>query len=188
MQEDDLSAFHAEMVDVTPFQHENKALTGRSKRRSDFVDESRRQSAVLNKRQDCNHLDLDHVQRVGPGDRLEWKRTGVQEGVYRKLRLGKLPIEASLDLHHMTVAQAREAVFRFLYSCQQANLRTVVITHGKGSQSPEPAKLKSYVSHWLQQLPSVLAFHSTQAMHGGTGAVYVLIKKNPMARPLTSDE
>lgn len=187
MQEDDVSAFRDEMVDVTPCQHEHKTVLGRPLRRPGFVDETRRHSAVFSKKHDSNYLATDITAMVGPCDLLEWRKTGIQDSVYRKLRLGKLPIEASLDLHHMTVAQAREAVFKFIHTCQQANLRTVVITHGKGIQSPVPAKLKSFVNHWLPQLPAVLAFHSTQPLHGGTGAVYVLIQKNVTAKWLSSE-
>jgi hypothetical protein len=38
--------------------------------------------------------------------------------------------------------------------------------------------LKGYVQHWLQELEEVQAFHSAQPVHGGTGAVYVLLRKN----------
>lgn len=187
MQENDASAFRDEMVDVTPYQHEHKAVMRRSMQRPGFVDEARRNSAVFSKKHDSNHLATEITSMVGPCDLLEWKKIGVQDSVYRKLRLGKLPIEASLDLHHMTVAQAREAVFKFIHACQQADLRTVVITHGKGIQSPVPAKLKSFVNHWLPELPAVLAFHSAQPLHGGTGAVYVLIQKNVAARLFSSE-
>ncbi|PID54684.1 MAG: hypothetical protein CR978_02335 [Gammaproteobacteria bacterium] len=30
----------------------------------------------------------------------------------------------------------------------------------------------------MQELPAVMAFHSAQARHGGTGAVYVLLQKS----------
>ena len=38
--------------------------------------------------------------------------------------------------------------------------------------------LKGYVNHWLKELDAVQAFHSAQPQHGGTGAVYVLLRKN----------
>ena len=43
------------------------------------------------------------------------------------------------------------------------------------------ALIKSHVSHWLQQIETVMAFCSAQPKDGGTGAVYVLLKKQPKA-------
>ena len=40
------------------------------------------------------------------------------------------------------------------------------------------AKIKSYVNHWLREIPEVLAYHSAQRHHGGVGAVYVLLRKS----------
>ena len=112
---------------------------------------------------------------------LECKRPGVQHGVYKKLRLGKYRIDAILDLHQMRVQQAREQVFTFIQEAVDLNLRTVSILHGKGqlnNKSGEGSLLKGYVNHWLRQINSILAFHSAQPIHGGTGATYVLLKKS----------
>ena len=38
--------------------------------------------------------------------------------------------------------------------------------------------LKSYVSAWLPQLPAVMAIHSAERRHGGSGALYVLLRKS----------
>lgn len=112
---------------------------------------------------------------------LEFKRPGIQNGVYRKLRLGHYQVDARLDLHRMVVKQAREEVFSFIDEAGRLGLRTLLIVHGKGqskSQGDQTAVLKGYVNHWLQQLDPVQAFHSAQPQHGGTGAVYVLLKKS----------
>jgi len=53
--------------------------------------------------------------------------------------------------------------------------------HGKGqskAQGEQTAVLKGYVNHWLKELDAVQAFHSAQPQHGGTGAIYVLLRKN----------
>ena len=112
---------------------------------------------------------------------LEFKRPGIQNGVYRKLRLGHYQVYARLDLHRMVVKQAREEVFSFIDEAGRLGLRTLLIVHGKGqskSQGDQTAVLKGYVNHWLQHLDPVQAFHSAQPQHGGTGAVYVLLKKS----------
>lgn len=112
---------------------------------------------------------------------VEFKRPGIQNGVYRKLRLGHYQVDARLDLHRIVVKQAREEVFSFIEEATRLGLRTLLIVHGKGqskSQSDQTAVLKGYVNHWLQHLDQVQAFHSAQPQHGGTGAVYVLLKKS----------
>lgn len=125
---------------------------------------------------------------LGPNDLLEYKRDGIQHGVYKNLRLGKYSIEARLDLHHHSVEEARKEVFRFVRDCMQYGLRTVLIAHGKGERNPEKfAVLKSYLNKWLPDLPEVMAFHSALKQHGGTGAVYVLLRKNEEDKQLNRE-
>ena len=38
--------------------------------------------------------------------------------------------------------------------------------------------IKSFVNKWLPELPAVLAYHTAQRHHGGSGATYVLLKKS----------
>jgi DNA-nicking Smr family endonuclease len=111
------------------------------------------------------------------GDELMFARPGLQHGVLRKLRRGQFTIGAELDLHGMTVAQARPTLAQFLHDCHQRHDRCVRIIHGKGygSQQKLPV-LKAKVNIWLQQRDEVLAFCSARLADGGTGAVYVLLK------------
>ena len=139
----------------------------------------RQRSAVAAPALDRNPLTADVVEPLGAHDILSWQRPGVQHGVFRKLRLGQYPIEARLDLHRMTVAQARKEVFDFINDCVRYGLRSVIILHGKGERNPDGiAQLKSYLAKWLTELDAVLAFHSAQKHHGGTGAVYVMVRKS----------
>lgn len=138
----------------------------------------RQRAAVAKPLRDSNPLTSDMVDPLTARDVLCWQRPGVQHGVFRKLRLGQYPIEARLDLHQMTVEQARREVFRFIGDCVRYGLRSVIILHGKGERNPDGiAQLKSYLAKWLPELPDVLAFNSAQKHHGGTGAVYVMVRK-----------
>ena len=112
---------------------------------------------------------------------LAYKKDGVQQGVFKNLRLGKYEIHASLNLHGQTVNQARQQLYQFIVDSHRANLRSLHIQHGKGLKEKQ-AILKSYVYQWLQNFDQVLAFHSALPQHGGTGAVYVLLKKSDEAR------
>lgn len=111
------------------------------------------------------------------GDSLAYARPGLQHGVLRGLRRGQFPIEARLDLHGMTAAHARRALDAFLAGSLAADARCVLIIHGKGLSAPDrPPVLKSGVNAWLRR-PEVLAFCSARPRDGGTGALYVLLRK-----------
>ena len=177
----DDALFLAEMDGVAPLAESHLRVRAESPEAPSLAQLARRQAAA-NAAKDNNTLTLGEVPPVDPFDEIAFKRDGVQTGVYRKLRLGRYPQEATLDLHRMTVREAREAVWRFVHDAQRAGLRSVIITHGRGDRSETPGRLKSYVAHWLPTLPVVLAFHSAQRHHGGYGACYVLLRKNAEKR------
>lgn len=115
---------------------------------------------------------------IETGEELLHIRPGLQHSVIRKLRRGLYAIEAELDLHGCTVAQARERLIVFLRSSRADGKRCVRIIHGKGKSSEgKMPVLKGKVNAWLRQKDEVLAFCSAQRRDGGTGAVYVLLKR-----------
>lgn len=177
----DDALFLAEMDGVAPLAASHLRVRAESPEAPSLAQLARREAAA-NTAKDNNTLTLGEVPPVDPFDEIAFKRDGVQTGVYRKLRLGRYPQEATLDLHRMTVREAREAIWRFVHDAQRAGLRSVIITHGRGDRSETPGRLKSYVAHWLPTLPLVLAFHSAQRHHGGYGACYVLLRKNAEKR------
>ncbi len=176
-------AFRDAMSDVQPLRNQRSEVE-RTRGDPTPAQLQRRQAAVDDHRDavDPNNLHQGEVALVGPRDELSWKKDGVQIGVFRKLRLGKYEVDAELDLHRLTVSQAREAVFKFLKASRAKDLRTVLIAHGRGEHSDPPARIKSYVAHWLRQTPEVIAFHSAPPNRGGTGAVCLLLKKSPQQR------
>lgn len=111
---------------------------------------------------------------------LGYARAGLQHGVMRKLRRGQFPVDAEFDLHGLTAATARRELDAFLERCQAAAARCVLIIHGKGLSTPDRRPvLKSGVNAWLRQRDEVLAFCSARPRDGGTGALYVLLRKQP---------
>lgn len=93
----------------------------------------------------------------------------------RRFKKGQIPIEASLDLHGMTLEAARDAFSTFLTAAVSKQQRCIRIVHGKGHHDSPPV-LKNGVYQWLPQSSAVLAYCSAQPKDGGTGAVYVLLK------------
>jgi DNA-nicking Smr family endonuclease len=112
------------------------------------------------------------------GEELLFVRPGIQRSVLGRLRRGQFSIMGELDLHGMIVSVARSAVADFLRSCQMNNIRCVRIVHGKGCGSHQKRPvLKTKLNKWLRQRDEVLAFCSARPVDGGTGAVYVLVKR-----------
>ncbi|MGI9213493.1 MAG: Smr/MutS family protein, partial [Methylococcaceae bacterium] len=114
---------------------------------------------------------------------------GIQNGVFRKLQQGGYDIEAMLDLHGYTVEQARDELFRFIGDCLHHDVRSALISHGKGRNNKEQKPLlKSYLARWLPLFPDVMAFHSAQKFHGGAGAVYLLLRKTEKQKQKTREK
>jgi len=178
--------FRDAMNDVAPLRERKSRQTEIAGKRPDVtVGQRERREVALGNRDtaiDPNPLTLGEVPPVQPRDMLEWKKDGVQHEVFSRLKAGRYPIEGTLDLHHRTVKEARAEVFRFFNVAEARGWRSLLIAHGRGELSPTPARLKSYLSFWLRQLPQVIAFHSADRAHGGTGAVFVLLKKTKRAK------
>lgn len=176
MSQDDFDLFQQMMGDVKPIKHDTAEL-----KKNYSVSEAqlaKRQAAVSLSDGDPDYLSIDHAPMIKPDDLIEFKRDGVQDGVYRKLRLGKYPIQARSDLHRKTLKEARDEVVSFLKQCMTMDIRTVMIVHGRGEKSNPPALMKSFVANWLSQIQDVQCAHSAQRFHGGSGAVYILLKKS----------
>ena len=111
------------------------------------------------------------------GDPLLHVRAGVPAHTLRRLRRGQVAVDAELDLHGMTVAEAHAAFASFLVRCRDRDLRCVRIIHGKGLSSPggEPV-LKKRVVGWLAQRDEVLAYCQAKPNGGGSGAVVALLR------------
>ncbi|MDH5517722.1 MAG: Smr/MutS family endonuclease [Gammaproteobacteria bacterium] len=169
----DLHLFREAMQDVKPIQHNRvvhhkKPQTGRrnastgAQHKPDLDDRHYSTGAVT----DCDII-------------LGFERPGLQKSVMKKLRQGKMLVEDSLDLHGYSAEQARTALIEFMQYCQQQQLKVVCIVHGKGfGSSDRKPVIKPLVNQWLQQTDQVLGFCSAQPKDGGSGAVYVLLRRD----------
>jgi DNA-nicking Smr family endonuclease len=95
----------------------------------------------------------------------------------RRLARGSFAVQGEIDLHGMTLAEARPRLEAFLKEAAKSGKRCVRVVHGKGLGSgARGAVLKPNVDRWLRRWDAVLAFVSTRQVDGGTGAVYVLLR------------
>jgi len=180
-EEDEL--FHEAMSGIQPLRTDKVPV---AKREPHSPGKSYRREAAQRRLDDENFLPTTFIEPLPPDAILEYQRPGVQAGVFRKLRRGEYPVEALLDLHHRTVVQARSEVYHFVQECLRESVRCALIIHGKGGRGSAIQEtrslLKSCLFRWLPMLPEVLAFHSAQKHHGGTGALYILLKKGELEK------
>lgn len=112
------------------------------------------------------------------GEELHYARSGVQKRVLRRLRRGQYSVGDAVDLHFMNEDTARAVLEDFIADNHRAGVTCVKVIHGKGLGSrPGGPVLKRMVSHRLRRHPAVVAFTSARPRDGGTGAVYVLLKR-----------
>jgi DNA-nicking Smr family endonuclease len=97
----------------------------------------------------------------------------------QRVARGREPIDARIDLHGLTQAEAHAALSRFLHAASARGARMVLIITGKGTRSGEGV-LKRQVPLWLA-LPEfrdlVIGFEGAHAAHGGEGALYVRLRR-----------
>lgn len=121
---------------------------------------------------------LSEADLLETGEHLSYTQPGVQRAVLRKLKNGRYSIQSEIDLHGLTVDEARQELSSFLVEAQERRHLCVRVIHGKGRKNSERApRLKPAVNQWLQRNKQVLAFCSARMNDGGTGAVYVLLKR-----------
>ena len=185
MDEDDLA--FSQMVDgVKQLSLEPRAVRKSQEASKDTL--KRRREAATASTQLDKGLSTEFAVPLTSIDELSYQKPGVQHGVFKKLRLGQYPAEATLDLHRRTVEQARQDVLQCIDESMRYGLRSILINHGKAHHGPDKvAMIKSYVNAWLPQLEPVLAFHSAKPHHGGTGACYVLLKKGVKQKQETAE-
>jgi DNA-nicking Smr family endonuclease len=120
--------------------------------------------------------DLDDIVAHG-GEALRFQRPSVGRRTMRRLARGSYAVQDEIDLHGMTLAEARPQLAEFLENAVQNGKRCVRIVHGKGLGSGQRgAVLRPNVDRWLRRWDAVLAFVSARQVDGGTGAVYVLLR------------
>ncbi len=172
--EDDGSLFRELMagtrplkVDVVPLPRRKRKPIARSRRQDD--------RQVLAEALD---FDLEHAEAHN-GDGLRFQRPSVGRRTMRRLARGSFSVQAEADLHGMTVPEARSALRDFLEASQARGHTCVRVVHGKGLGSGARGPvLKRKVDRWLRQWDGVLAFVSARQVDGGTGALYVLLRKS----------
>ncbi len=116
---------------------------------------------------------------------MEGAGRDVPASLLRRLHRGDFSIEGHLDMHGLTVRQARPVFDAFLREALTRGQRAILVIHGRGLSSPRVPVLKARVAAWLSTGPWrkwVIAFASARPCDGGAGATYVLLRRRPAPR------
>lgn len=172
--DNDIDEFRRAIADAKPLKNEDRIPVAKPKPKP------RARFSKADEREALRESLLDDIDTIehGYGAALRFHRASVGRRTMRKLARGGYSVQAELDLHGMTLAEAKPRLSDFIdYSVLQGNL-CVRIVHGKGLGSGNRGPvLKNAVNRWLRKWDSVLAFVSTRQVDGGTGAIYVLLQR-----------
>jgi DNA-nicking Smr family endonuclease len=116
---------------------------------------------------------------------------GLDRRLKQRLARGLVGIDARIDLHGLTQAEAFAQLIAFLRRARRDGARTVLVITGKGGAEDGDASprgvLRRQVPLWLSSSglrEAVIAFAPAAAEHGGTGALYVRLRRSArQARP-----
>jgi DNA-nicking Smr family endonuclease len=108
--------------------------------------------------------------------------TGLDRRLRQRLARGRAGIDARIDLHGLTQAEAHDALARFLRGARAEGARIVLVITGKGMRGADPDRgvLRRQVPLWLRSpklREAVLGFEPAGPTHGGEGAFYVRLRR-----------
>ena len=101
----------------------------------------------------------------------------------QRVSRGQAPIHGIIDLHGMRQEEAHRALLSFIQRKHHEGASVVMVITGKGSMSPDGSErgvLKRMVPHWLGDpglRRCVIGYEDAAHHHGGTGALYVRIRR-----------
>ena len=109
--------------------------------------------------------------KFGQGEALSKKNL-------RNLNKGNVLIENKLDLHGFKEIEAKNSLEDFINKSVENNLRLVLVITGKGKEGE--GKIKKNILFWLNEEKlrnKILAINYASKKHGGSGAIYVFLRK-----------
>lgn len=118
---------------------------------------------------------------VDGDEHIEGGTPGLDPRIMRRLRQGEYSVASHLDLHGLTRDEARARLEQFVGESRRRGQRCVLVVHGRGLHSKDQRPvLKEALVAWFGRASlrkQILAFCSARPYDGGTGALYVLLRK-----------
>jgi DNA-nicking Smr family endonuclease len=98
----------------------------------------------------------------------------------RRIARGAIELDARLDLHGLTQAEAHRRLLQLLEDAQESGGRLVLVITGKGTLGGGGGALRRMLPGWLTSprfRPLVAGFDEAHRNHGGAGAFYVRLRR-----------
>lgn len=172
--EEDTRDFLSAMKGITPLEGKGRAVT------PDPASPETPYVAPSNPLQDIVEGKVEFA-LSGTDEFMEGHVVGLDLLTVGKLQAGQLSPEAHIDLHGLNSEQAFHNLVGFFRNAYYKGVRTALVVTGRGLNSPDGNPvLRAKMRHWLTQEPFrriVLAFCTARREDGGTGALYVLLRK-----------
>jgi len=95
----------------------------------------------------------------------------------KRVRRGRVEIEATIDLHDLNRERARAALVKAIIRASNRNMKGVLVITGKGPRLE--GVLRRNFPEWISQAPIrplIATYAQAHIKHGGTGAWYVFLK------------
>ncbi len=188
LSESDLELFNKVVADVKPLKSQDKSFINR-KNSVNKMDKLEKINMISREIRPIKHVKSVPKGPIVINDHSPGRAPGIDRKTSLKLKKGKVEIDYKLDLHGLTQIEARQALEQTILGAWKNKLRLILVITGKGLRQPKSNELsdngatgvlRRIVPRWLREAPLsnfVLAFSSAQQTHGGSGALYVLLRR-----------
>lgn len=124
--------------------------------------------------------DFAHMLRIPAGQAPQAKPLPQSLDVNqdKRVRRGRIQIDAKIDLHDLTQNFARPALHRAIVRASNRNKLCLLVVTGKGLRGD--GVLRRNFPDWIAEpavRPLVASYAPAHIKHGGTGAWYVFLKR-----------
>lgn len=168
-----------EFVDHTdPLPSKNKHLDPDS-----FSKKNIDRDQISRSRSEDSHISsmpiIDAYKQAGSLNIIDSGNTSRVDGAtVKKIKSGKYPIDARLDLHGLTQEKAYNKLYRFIEAAYHGRKRCILVITGKGKEGK--GVIRRHFQDWLSapDINRLILYYCNAApQHGGSGAYYLLLKK-----------
>ncbi len=129
--------------------------------------------------------DAKEKQPLLPGRHGELPALQMDKRLKQRFQRGELPIDARLDLHGLTLANAERALSKLIRDSLAQQKRCLLVITGKGARSAESGVqgrgvLRNWLPEYLKRGPwrdQILGVTPARQEMGGAGAFYVLLRR-----------
>ena len=189
LSESDLELFNKVVADVKPLKSQDKSFINR-KNSINKMDKLEKINMISREIRPIKHVKSIPKGPIVINDHSPGRAPGIDRKTSLKLKKGKVEIDYKLDLHGLTQIEAKQALEQAILGAWKNKLRLILVITGKGlrqsksndlSDNGATGILRRIVPRWLKEAPLsnfVLAFSSAQQTHGGSGALYVLLRRS----------